>query len=113
MKGALSHSVEIDGDDVTIDAEILAPKLGLSVADLKANMAKGLVLSVVEAGQDADAGRTRLTFRYRARIWRVIVEPDGRLVDDPMRPALRSGAASGFSLHDLARDAGSGEPSAT
>lgn len=108
-----SSPVEIDGDDVTIDAEILAPKLGLSVADLKVQMAKGLVLSVVEAGQDADAGRTRLTFRYRARIWRVVVEADGSLTEDPMQAARPAAAASGFDLHHMARNAGSGEPSAT
>ncbi|MEM1048336.1 MAG: DUF6522 family protein [Pseudomonadota bacterium] len=105
--------VEIAGDDVTIDAEVLAPKLGLSVADLKTHMARGDVLSVVEAGQEEDAGRTRLTFRYRARIWRVVVEADGSLTDDPMQPARPAGATSLFDLHHMARNAGTTEPSAT
>ena len=81
----------VDGN-ITIDAEALAPKLGLSVDALKERMAKGLVTSIAETGLDEDAGRTRLTFRYRARVWRIVVEPDGTLVDDPA-PAPKVAAA--------------------
>ena len=48
---------------ITIDADLLAPKLGLSVEVLKAEMRRGYVYSVTEQGIDSDAGRTRLTFR--------------------------------------------------
>src|SRR6266446_7638553 len=68
---------------ITIDADLLASKLGLSVEQLKAEMRRGYVYSVTEQGIDSDAGRTRLTFRYRARSWCMVVDPDGTLVEGP------------------------------
>ena len=44
-------------------------------------MRKGNVSSVAETGIDEDAGRTRLTFRYRTRAWTVVVEPDGTVIE--------------------------------
>jgi len=60
----------------------LAAGLGLSTQSLKAEMRRGLVYSVAERGIDEDEGRTRLTFRYRARSWTVVVKLDGSLNDD-------------------------------
>ena len=73
-------AVTLGGGEITIDAELLAPRLGLSPEELKAEMPKGLVYSVAEKGINEDQGRMRLTFRYRARSWTVIVEPGGRLM---------------------------------
>jgi len=70
----------VDGE-ITVDAELLAPKLGLSAAALKAEMRKGSIDSVAEAGIDEDTGRTRVTFRYRTRAWTAVVEPDGAVVE--------------------------------
>jgi hypothetical protein len=42
---------------INIDADLLAPKLGLSVEVLKAEMLRGYVYSVTEQGIDSDAGR--------------------------------------------------------
>jgi len=78
---ALPSSVVTIGDgEITIAADLLAPKLGLSVEALKAEMRRGFVYSVTEQGID-DVGRARLTFRYRNRSWTVVVEPDGTLVE--------------------------------
>lgn len=85
-------SVSVVDGEIMIDAETLAPKLGLSADALKDNMANGLVTSVAETGADADAGRTRLTFRYRAQVWRVVVETDGTLVEDPVPTSAPSRA---------------------
>jgi hypothetical protein len=71
--------------DIAIDTAALEPKLGLTVGSLKENMANGLVTSVAETGIDEDEGRTRLTFRYRARFWRVVISDDGTLIEDPMQ----------------------------
>ncbi len=79
----LSHSttaITIADGEITVDAERLAPKLGLTVAALKAQMRNGNVSSVAETGINEDAGRTRVTFRYRKRAWSVVVDPDGTLV---------------------------------
>ena len=91
----------VDGN-ITIDAEALAPKLGLSVDGLKEKMANGLVTSIAETGVDEDAGRARLTFRYRARVWRIVVEPDGTLVDDPVPvPKIAAAKAPPAREHQL------------
>jgi len=62
---------------ITIDAEWLASRLGLSAASLKSEMRKGIVYSVVEAGLSEDLAHTRLPFRDRSRAWTVVVDPDG------------------------------------
>ena len=98
-------AVTVSDGGITIDAEILAPRLGLTADALKANMARGLVTSVAETGVGEDAGRTRLTFRYRARVWRVVVEADGTPVEAPKPSADPPPAKGGVSLLDMARDA--------
>lgn len=37
---------------------------------------QGRVSSIVETGSNEDAGRTRVTVRYRTRVWIAVVEPD-------------------------------------
>ena len=69
--------------DVEIDAGYLAPKLGLTPQRLIEEMRRGIVYGQVETGVDEDEGRTRLTFRYRARVWSVVLEPNGTLVETP------------------------------
>lgn len=69
--------IEIHGDDVTIEASYLAARLGLPVNRLRAEMRRGIVYSVVERGVGEDAGRLRLTIRYRTRAWTVVVRRDG------------------------------------
>ena len=44
------NAVQIEGDDVTIDASVLAPQLGLTVDELKNAMAHGEVRTLVERG---------------------------------------------------------------
>ncbi len=105
MTSLSSAVICIDDGDITVDAEALASNLGLAVEALKENMAKGLVVGVAETGQDEDAGRTRLTFRHGARVWRVVVEADGTLFDDPLPVAAGKPANDAFSLFDLAKGA--------
>jgi hypothetical protein len=106
MSGHFPTGVSIGNDDLVIDSGLLAPTIGLSVEALKENMRKGLVTGIAETGVDEDAGRTRLTFRYGARIWRLVVEADGTLVEVPLpvgkaAPATREQVLSGEGrLHD-------------
>ncbi|NGO55473.1 DUF6522 family protein [Allomesorhizobium camelthorni] len=95
-----AHPICVNDGVVTIDAAVLAPKLGLSVGALQTEMRRGTVLGVVERGQDEDAGRIRLTFRHGSCTWGVVVEPDGRLADTP--PPVGQRVAT---LFDLARRA--------
>jgi hypothetical protein len=75
--------IEINGDDVTVAASYLAAQLGLSVDRLRTEMRRGIIYSVVERGIGEDAGRLRLTFRYRARVCTVVVQRDGTLSEAP------------------------------
>ena len=75
------HGIALRDGDVEIDAGYLAPKLGLSPQQLIEEMRRGIVYGLVETGVDEDEGRTRLTFRYRARVWSVVLEPNGTIVE--------------------------------
>jgi hypothetical protein len=75
--------IEIHGDDITVEANYLAARFDLSVDRLRAEMQRGIIYSVVERGTGEDAGRLRLTFRYRARAWTVVVQHDGTLSEAP------------------------------
>jgi len=67
---AVSHSK----DGFTVDARIVAGKLGLLPEVFWREVKRGIVYGVVERGEGEDAGRVRLTFRYRARSWSVTLE---------------------------------------
>ena len=76
-----ASAITIADGEITIDADLLAPKLGLLAEALKAEMRKGNVSSVAETGINEDAGRTRVTFRYRTRAWIRVVDPDGTMIE--------------------------------
>jgi hypothetical protein len=61
-------------DGLVVDAELVAGKLGLSPDTFWQEMKRGIVYSVVERGEGEDAGRVRLTVRYRARSWSITLE---------------------------------------
>jgi Family of unknown function (DUF6522) len=90
----LRAATTIQDDEVTIDADYLAEKLGLSTDRLRAEMRRGIVYGLVERGVGNDAGRLRLTFRYRARSWTVVVQPGG-ILDDVAAPAAERWRRSG------------------
>ena len=104
MSPVPASAITIADGEITIDAELLAPKLGLSAASLKAEMRRGIVYSVAETGINEDVGRTRLTFRYRSRAWTVVVDPDGNLVESiaPAPKALPANTGR-LSLRDFVR----------
>jgi hypothetical protein len=75
--------IEVHGDDATVEAAYLAARRGLPLDRLRTEMRRGIIYSVVERGMDEDAGRLRLTFRYRTRAWTVVVQRDGTLSEEP------------------------------
>ena len=89
MSPVPASAITIADGEITIDAELLAPKLGLSPEALMAEMRKGIVYSVVETGVNEDTGRARVTFRYRTRAWTVVVDPDGTLAPTTALPHKR------------------------
>lgn len=88
-----SVAITIADSEITIDACLLATKLGLSAEVLKVEIRRGNVRSVTEQGYGADAGRTRLTFRYRTCSWCAVVESDGTVIEGPA-PENKASAAT-------------------
>ncbi len=71
-------AISITDGAIVIAAETVAPRLGLEPEALQAEMQGGRVCCLVEAGVDEDEGRTRVTLRYQARSWTLVIEPDGK-----------------------------------
>jgi hypothetical protein len=58
-------------EDFAIEADLVAERLGLSTESFWREMGRGILYGVIERGEGEDAGRMRLTFRYRTRSWTV------------------------------------------
>ena len=71
--------VTINGE-ITVDARLIAPHLGLTPEEMMAELRCGFVYQMAEKGTAADEGRIRLTFRYRARECRIVVDASGAIV---------------------------------
>ena len=69
-----SDAIKHVEDGFVVDAKLVADKLGLSPDAFWREMKRGIVYGVVERGEGDDAGRMRLTFRYRARSWSMTLE---------------------------------------
>ncbi|MGS4945491.1 DUF6522 family protein [Meridianimarinicoccus sp. RP-17] len=81
----------VDGQ-VTVDPAYLAPRLGLTPDTLRAGLRSGDVVGVTEAGEGADAGRTRIVMRSASRAWAAEIETDGTAREiPPPRPAMAPG----------------------
>jgi hypothetical protein len=78
MDGNSSAEVSHSEDSFTVDARIVAGKLGLSPEVFWREVKRGIVYGVVERGEGEDAGRLRLTLRYRARSWSTTLEDTGQ-----------------------------------
>ncbi|MDZ4137191.1 MAG: DUF6522 family protein [Paracoccaceae bacterium] len=76
-----------------VDAAIVAAAFGLDPAGLQAKTRAGEVTSLCEKGEDADAGRFRLTFRHGGRVLRLTVDAQGRVLSRSTFDAPRRGGA--------------------
>lgn len=72
-------------DGLEIDASEIAPLLGLTPERLMAELRAGEVYHSAEELDRDDHGRICVTFRYRARTARLIVESDGSMRPEPDR----------------------------
>ncbi|WP_018409375.1 DUF6522 family protein [Methylocystis rosea] len=73
-----------DGDDFIVDAALVAGKFGLSVEAFRAELQRSAIVTICEHGEGEDHGRTRLTFRRGALLWRFIIGQDGVIHEDPI-----------------------------
>jgi len=60
MSPVSASAITVADGEISLDAELLALKLGLSGEAMKTEMRKGNVSSVAETGIDEDAGRPRV-----------------------------------------------------
>ncbi|NGM22910.1 hypothetical protein G3576_23055 [Roseomonas stagni] len=74
--------VEIDAaGDAVLSADQAASLLGVALPAFLADLRAGIVYSVVERGEGADAGTLRLTLRRRGAERRLVVEAaTGRVI---------------------------------
>jgi hypothetical protein len=90
MTGSRTGSAELIGrrvakvdasGDFVFDAAAVAPLLGLAPGPFMEELRKGAVYQVHERGTEEDSGKTRVTFRYRARQSVLTVDAAGRALD--------------------------------
>lgn len=74
MDQSRTNAITYSEDGIVVEAELVARKLGLSPDSFWWEIKRGIVYGVVERGEGEDAGRVRLTFRYRAQSWSVTLE---------------------------------------
>jgi hypothetical protein len=103
MSPVPGSAISIAEGEITVDAELLAFKLGLSAKALQAWMRKGIVSGVAETGINEDIGRTRLTFRHHSRAWTVVVEADGTVVENPDDGVASPTHTDRLNLNDFVR----------
>jgi hypothetical protein len=71
---------------LTVSAEDVAGGLGISIEMFLVGLRAGIVFQATEQGLGLDAGRRRLTFRFRHRQFQVIVDESGRVVHASRNP---------------------------
>ncbi len=69
--------VDVTPDGFVVDATLLADAFGLAPENIHPLMRSGKITSRSETGVDEDAGRSRLTFHYRDRVVRLVVDQSG------------------------------------
>ncbi|MCL3881078.1 DUF6522 family protein [Marivita sp. GX14005] len=82
--------VEFGEDGYVVDAGLIAKAFKLDPAEVQPLMQSGAITSRSETGMDEDAGRSRLTFFYRDRAFRLTLDAEHniltRAVFDAPRP---------------------------
>lgn len=72
--------VEISGNEVVVDAGMLAPLLQLEARDVPDMMRRQEITSRCERGTEEDEGRYRLTFFHGRRCVRFKVDAAGKVL---------------------------------
>jgi hypothetical protein len=78
-------NVEKDSNgNFVLDPVELASRFALTPDDFRSRMRQGLVVSVVETGRGEDEGTSRLSLRLGNRLWRAVIDMEGRVIDEAM-----------------------------
>lgn len=85
-----------EGNEIVIDPEYLAPRLGITPDTLRAGLERGDITAVTEVGKVERAGKTRMIVRSSTRAWAAEVFTDGTAREVPpprLIPAVGKDAA--------------------
>jgi hypothetical protein len=78
-------NVEKDSSgNFVIDPVELASRFALTPDDFRSRMQQGLVVSIVEIGHADDEGTSRLSLRLGNRLWRAVIDMEGRVIDEAL-----------------------------
>ncbi|AAK65308.2 hypothetical protein CN151_25155 [Sinorhizobium meliloti] len=78
------HVERDQNGDFTFDSVALADRFQLSSEDLRRNIRRGLVTSMVERGEGEDAGTCRLRVKIGNRVWTAILNSEDRVITEEM-----------------------------
>jgi len=96
-------AIGLEGGQITVDPDYLAPRLGLTPAALREGLRTGAVVGVTETGQGADAGKTRTVLRSATHAWAAEILSDGSAREIPPPPEIGSAADRERDLADRVR----------
>ena len=93
--------VEFEEGTLRIDAAVIGQGLNVEPSLVQILMREGKITALCERGVDEDAGRYRLTFFYRHRRFRLVVDEEGNAVqrstvdfgDRPLPTSMRKPSA--------------------
>lgn len=77
----VGERIALEGGAPVLTADQMARALGIPAATLGAELRAGRILSVVERGEGADAGRIRGRLRWRSLEVVFVLGPDGTVLD--------------------------------
>ncbi|MCA1403967.1 hypothetical protein I6F26_25725 [Ensifer sp. IC3342] len=70
--------------DFILESSELADRFGLSSDEFRQHMRRGSVMSMVERGEAEDAGTCRLNVKLGNRVWRAVLDSQGRVASEEM-----------------------------
>ena len=93
--------VEFEEGTLSIDAAVVGRGLNVEPSLVPVRMREGKITVLCERGFDEDAGRYRLTFFYRNRRFRLVVDEEGNVMqrstvdfgDHPLPASMRKPSA--------------------
>ncbi len=74
-------TIAFEDGTVVVDASIIGSGLGVEVVSVQGLMRAGDLTSLCETGTDVDVGLHRLTFFYKNRRLRLVVDATGRVIN--------------------------------
>jgi hypothetical protein len=89
--------ITVHNSAVEISADLVADGLSVAPQEVPLLMRAGEITSLHEQGVDRDAGRSRLTFFYKGKRFRIVIDANGHVIrrstidfgDRPLPSALR------------------------